>query len=194
TDQDGAVVSGETVNFEITNDPIGVNEEGTVTPSDVSDTSGLAEATVTVGGKEGIYTIKASLASDDTKFVEFTITAEEEVTGPQPTTLVITGGQNQVTVLGDTIATSLEVVVIDDIGEPMNGITVTFEEETIPDGAVSGSFFTPDGINVNQATTFNNRAYMDYSLGDKQGDYLINAYLANYPAVDSVVFTISGEL
>lgn len=194
TDQDGAVVSGETVNFEITNDPIGVNEEGTVTPSDVSDASGLAEATVTVGDKEGIYTIKASLASDDTKFVEFTITAEEEVTGPQPTTLVITGGQNQVTVLGDTIATSLEVVVIDDIGEPMNGITVTFEEETIPNGAVSGSFFTPDGINVNQATTFNNRAYMDYSLGDKQGDYLIKAYLANYPAVDSVVFTISGEL
>lgn len=194
TDQDGAVVSGETVNFEITNDPIGVNEEGTVTPSDVSDASGLAEAIVTVGDKEGVYTVKATLASDDTKFVEFTITAEEAVTGPQPTSLVITGGQNQVTMLGDTIATSLEVVVIDDIGEPMNGITVTFEEETIPDGAISGSFFTPDGINVNQATTFNNRAYMDYSLGDKQGDYLIKAYLTNYPDVDSVVFTISGEL
>ncbi|MEQ8447863.1 MAG: hypothetical protein RH805_00025 [Balneola sp.] len=84
--------------------------------------------------------------------MEFSISAEEELSGPQPTSLVITGGQNQLTVLGDTIATSLEVVVIDDIGETMNGIKVTFEEETIPNGAVSGSFFTPDGINVNQAT------------------------------------------
>jgi hypothetical protein len=192
TDQNGAVVSGETVNFEITNDPIGVNVLGTVTSSSVTNMSGLAEATVTVGDKEGIYTVKATLASDDTKFVEFTITAEEA--GPQPTTLVITGGQNQVTVLGDTIATSLEVVVIDDIGEPMNGITVTFEEESIPDGAVSGSFFTPDGINVNQAATFNNRAYMDYSLGDKAGDYVIKAYLQSHLNVDSVLFTISGEL
>lgn len=194
TNQNDEVVSGETVNFEITNDPIGVNEEGTVTPSDVSDASGLAEATVTVGDKEGDYTIKASLASDDTKFVEFTITAEEVVSGPQPTTLIIAGGQNQITVLGDTIARSMEIVVLDDIGEPMNGITVTFEEESIPDGAVSGSFFTPDGIKVNQATTFNNRAYMDYSLGDKEGNYLIKAYLENYSSVDSVVFTISGEL
>jgi len=194
TDQDGEVVSNETVSFEITNDPIGVNEEGTVTPSDVSDESGLAEAIVTVGDKEGVYIVKATLASDDTKFVEFTITAEKAVTGPQPSTLVIAGGQGQTTFLGDTIANSLEIVVIDDIGEPMNGITVTFEEQSIPEGAISGSFFTPDGINVNQATTFNNRAYMNYSLGDKQGDYIIKAYLQSHPSVDSVLFTISGEL
>ncbi len=194
TDQDGGLVNGETVNFEITNDPIGVDIEAMVTPSAVSNSSGLAEAIVTVGDKEGAYTIKATLASDSTKFVEFTINAEEEVTGPQPTTLVIAGGQNQVTVLGDTIASSMEIIVLDEIGEPMNGITVTFEELSIPEAAASGKFFTPDGINVNQATMLNNRAYMDYSLGDKQGDYLLKAFLESFPAVDSVVFTISGEL
>lgn len=192
TNQNGEVVSGETVNFEITNDPIGVNVLGTVTSSSVTNASGLAEAIVTLGDKVGMYTIKASLASDEVKFVEFSITAEE--LGPQPERLVISGVQNKTAVLGDTIATSMEIIVISDIGEPMNGIAVTFEEMGIPDGAVSGSFFTPDGINVNQATTFNNRAYMDYSLGDKEGDYLIKAFLGNYPAVDSVVFTISGEL
>ena len=192
TNQSGEVVSGETVNFEITDDPIGVNQLGTVTSSAVTNASGLAEATVTVGDKAGIYTVKATLASDVNKFVEFSITAE--AAGPQPATLVISGGQNKVAVLGDTISTSMEIIVISDIGEPMNGITVTFEEIGIPDGAVSGSFFTPDGININHATTFNNRAYMDYSLGDKEGDYLIKAFLENHSSVDSVVFTISGEL
>ncbi|GAB5409930.1 MAG: hypothetical protein BalsKO_22950 [Balneolaceae bacterium] len=194
TNQDDELVSGEAVNFAITNDPIGVNEEGTVTASSVSNSSGLAEATVTVGDKEGTYTIKATLASDESKFVEFTINAEAEVTGPQPTTLVIAGGQNQITVLGDTIASSFEIIVLDDIGEPMNGITVTFEEQSIPEDASSGKFFSPDGISTNQAVTFNNRAYMDYSTGNAQGDYLIKAFLGNFPSVDSVVFTVSGEL
>ncbi len=194
TDQDGLAASGVTVNFDISDDPIGVSEEATVTPSATTNASGFAQATVTLGDVEGVYTVKATLASDDAKFVEFSIIAEEVVTGPQPATLVIAGGQNQVAVLGDTVARSLEIVVIDDIGEPMNGITVTFEESSIPDGAIGGSFFTPDGININKASTFNNRAYMDYSLGDTQGDYIIKAYLESHSAVDPVFFTISGEL
>ncbi len=119
---------------------------------------------------------------------------DTSVTPDPELSIIIAGGQNQVTVLGDTIANSLEVIVLDGIGEPVNGITVTFEELSIPDGAEQGAFFTPDGINTNLATTFNNRAYMDYSLGDTQGDYLIKAFLADYPSVDPVTFTITGEL
>lgn len=194
TDNNANLVAEETVNFEFIETPTGVSQAGSVTATASTNVSGLAQASVSVGDVAGAYKIKATLSSDTSKSVIFTVNAQEVITGPQPTTLVISGSQNKVAILGDTIATSMEIIVIDDIGEPMNGIIVTFEELTIPDGAVSGKFFTPDGINVNQASTFNNRAYMDYSLGDKQGDYLVKAFLANYPAVDSVVFTISGEL
>tara|TARA_R110000868_G_scaffold259361_6_gene517371 strand:- start:18433 stop:24132 length:5700 start_codon:yes stop_codon:yes gene_type:complete len=192
-DESDTGVSGKTVLFRFLEVPEGATGFGGLISSVVSDINGNAETGATVGNVPGNYVVKASLQSDTTEFVTFTINVEEP-SGPQPTTLVIAGGQNQITLLGDTIATSLEIVVIDDIGEPMNGITVTFEEMGIPDGAVSGKFFTPDGININKAATFNNRAYMDYSLGDTPGDYLIKAFLADYPSVDSVVFTISGEL
>lgn len=193
TDDDGNAAEGQTVDFNFSSIPDGATGYGGLTSPVDTDANGQAGTSANVGNLAGNYLVKAQIADDNDTFVTFTITAEEP-TGPQPATLVITGGNNQTTVLGDTIANPLEIVVIDDIGEPMNGITVTFEETQIPDGAVSGSFFTIDGISVNQSATFNNRAYMNYTTGDVAGNYLIKAYLADYPAVDSVVFTISGEL
>ncbi len=193
TDSEGNPASGQSVNFNFSSIPDGATGQGGLTSPVLSDENGFASTGANVGNVAGIYTVEASLDADSETKVAFTITAEEP-TGPQPATLVIAGGNNQSVVLGDTIANPFEIVVIDDIGEPMNGITVTFEESEIPAGAISGSFFTIDGIAVNQSATFNNRAYMNYTPGDIEGTYSIKAFLADYPAVDSVVFTVNGEL
>lgn len=193
TDSDGNPASDQLVNFSFDSVPDGANGQGGLSETVNTDENGLASSGANVGNIAGTYTVKAQLSADADASVTFTITAEEP-TGPQPATLVIAGGNGQTTVLGDTIANPLEIVVIDDIGEPMNGITVTFEEDQIPEGAASGSFFTVDGIATNQSVTANNRAYMNYVAGDVAGDYLIKAFLVDYTLVDSVVFTINGEL
>lgn len=193
-DQDNAVLENETVLFRVYSQPKGTSTSATITPSVITNNDGIAAANAVLGNTAGIYNFKAMLESDTTKFLYFAATAQEEQTGPVPTTLVIAGGNGQTEFLGDTISNSFEIVIIDDIGEPMNGINVTFEEISKPDGAVSGEFFTPDGIQTNIAATFNNRAYMDYSIGDKEGDYAVKAFLADYPAVDSVVFNVTGLL
>ncbi len=174
--------------------PTATTISATITASAVTNELGIAEASVTLGNMAGTYEFKAMLESDTTKFVVFSATAKEKVTGPVPKTLIISGGQNQTEFLGDTISTSFEIIIMDKIGEPMNGIDVTFEEIGKPDGAASGKFFTPDGIQTNIAGTFNNRAYMKYSIGDKVGDYTVKAFLADYPEVDSVVFNATGLL
>ncbi len=194
TDDNANLIENEEVKFRIIQEPKGIGASGSVTSSALTNSAGLAQAVATTGDTQGEYHIKAMITSDTTKFVTFIVNAEEEQTGPQPTTLVITGGQSQTAYLGDTVATNFELTLIDDVGEPMNGLTVTFEELSIPEGAVSGKFFTPDGITINKAGIFNNRAKMSYSVGDKVGEYKIKAYLAEYPAVDSVVFTVIGEL
>ncbi|MFA5668768.1 MAG: FG-GAP-like repeat-containing protein [Balneolaceae bacterium] len=187
-------VENEEVIFRIVEVPDGAGSSGTVTNSDITNSVGVARAFVTAGDVQGEYHIKAMIASDTTKFVTFILNAEEEQTGPQPTTLVITDGQSQSAYLGDTVSTNFELTLLDNNGNSMNGLVVTFEEISKPEGAASGRFFTPDGITVNQAGIFNNRAKMSYSVGDKAGEYKIKAYLAEYPGVDSVVFVVTGEL
>lgn len=194
TDENQAVVENETVLFRVLLQPKNTTTSAVITPSASTNSLGVASANVMLGNSTGNYEFKAMIESDTTKFVVFTATASEVQTGPIPTTLVISGGQNQTEFLGDTISTSFEIIIIDNIGEPMNGINVTFEEIEKPDGAVSGKFFTPDGIQTNVAATFNNRAYMNYSLGDKAGSYSVKAFLVDYPEVDSVVFNITGLL
>ena len=112
---------------------------------------------------------------------------------PVPTTLSLVSGDAQTVLPSDTITIPFEVLVSDQNGNPIDLITVRFEEMSIPDGANSGMFFTPDGIKLNVASTFDGIARMNYISGDQPGEYHIKAWLPEYSAVDSVIFVVNAQ-
>lgn len=73
-------VSGEDVQFKLTQQPSNVSIDAQVTAQTTTDTVGVAWALATAGNAPGLYSIQASLKSDSSKFVTFSLFVEEEDT------------------------------------------------------------------------------------------------------------------
>jgi hypothetical protein len=123
-DQFGAAISGVQVSF-------GGTGGMTVSPTLVNtDASGNASATVTFGTTIGADTVSAFVASLQDG-VEFLFTANP---GP-PTSLVIVGGNNQLSRAGSLLINALLVEVEDQYANPVSGATM--------DWTTTGGTLTP---------------------------------------------------
>lgn len=80
TDENANLISGEIVNFSIASEPVDATISGSVAATGTSNEAGLAQAFMKTGNAPGIYKIRAELASDTSKFVIFTTTAEDTTT------------------------------------------------------------------------------------------------------------------
>jgi hypothetical protein len=85
TDDNATAVEGEAVNFKITEQPFNVSISASVTQQTSTDTAGIAWALFTAGDASGIYKVRASLASDSSKFVQFSLFVNEEDTAEDQT-------------------------------------------------------------------------------------------------------------
>ncbi len=85
TDEDISPVEGEAVKFEITEQPLSVSISASVTQQTYTDTAGIAWALFTAGDASGIYKVQATLVSDTSRFVQFSLFVNEEDTAADQT-------------------------------------------------------------------------------------------------------------
>ncbi|HEV8598158.1 MAG TPA: hypothetical protein VGQ69_02250 [Gemmatimonadales bacterium] len=116
SDEAGLPVVGVTVHWQVT------SGGGSVNPAEsVTDASGQASTTWRLGGTLGVGTVTASLGGSAS--VLFSATA---TTAP-PANLVAVSGNGQTGAVGTQLGQPLVVRVTDAVGNPKDGVVVTFE-------------------------------------------------------------------
>ena len=169
-DQNSAVLSGVTVSFSVT------PSSGVLTPTSATTGSdGQASTTLQLGGTAGTYTVTASV-SGITQQATFTTTATEP---PRAATLEQGSGDGQTGETGHHLTDPLIVTVLDQYGNPLSGVTVSFSV-TPTDGVLSPASVDTDSDG--EASTL-------LQLGGTVGEYIVTA---NVPGVSSVTFTATA--
>ena len=171
-DQNGAAMSGVTVNFSVS--PSGTLSATTAT----TGTNGEASTTLTLGSTAGTYTVTASVTGI-TRTVSFTATAEA---APKvATTLESVSGDGQSAQVGTQLSSAFIVRVLDQDDAAMSGVTVNFSVSPS-----SGS------LSATTATTgTNGQASTSLTLGSTTGTYTVTASVAGIES--SVSFTATAE-
>ena len=169
-DQNSAVLSGVTVSFSVTPSSGVLNPASATTGSD-----GQASTTLQLGSTAGTYTVTASV-SGITQQATFTATATEP---PRAATLEQGSGDGQSGETGHHLTDPLIVAVLDQYGNPLSGVTVSFSVSPT-DGVLSPASVDTDSDG--QVSTL-------LQLGDTVGEYIVTA---SVPGVSSVTFTATA--
>ena len=167
-DDRGRPFEGAVVTFNI--------EEGTGSLSALSDTtsiSGVAQTIFSFGDSIGTSNIIASLqGTDSPASVKFTANAV-------PPTIEIVRGNDQYGDPGDILPDPLQVKVVNNRNEPINGIIVNFKI-LLGNGSLSALSDTTNSLGIAQTTL---------TLGDSVGITEISAELQGMESIDIVTFT-----
>ncbi len=128
---------------------------GTITPSSVTNGSGDATATWTLGSATGAQTASASASGLAGSPVGFTATA----TAGAATQITLNAGNGQTAAVNSTVAIAPSVKVADAFGNGVSGVSVTFAA-TVGGGSVTGGAATtgPGGIATVGSWTLGNTA------------------------------------
>jgi len=151
--------------------------DGAVTPTTgTTDAEGYASAEWTLGSEPGPNAVEAQVP--DVGSVVFTAT----VTGtPGTGSIELVAGDNQQAPVGTQVPTAPSVRVRDAAGNPVEGVTVTFQV-TGGGGEVTPGQQTTDGNGI---------ARVEWKLGDSPGTNTLEAR-ADQVAGSPVVFTAEG--
>ena len=185
-DQNGDAMAGVSVSFSVT-------PSGTVNPSNATTGSnGQTETRLTLGSTSGTYTVTASVAGI-TQAVSFTATATPPAQQPvtstattttPPVTLTATtlesvSGSGQSALAGSAIGSPFVVRVLDQNGDAMAGVSVSFS--VTPSGAVNPS---------NATTGSNGQTETRLTLGSTPGTYTVTARVSGI--TQTVTFTATA--
>ena len=166
-DQNGSAFAGAIVTFQV------ASGDGTLSvETAVTDTSGRAASTLTLGADPGTNTVRATVAGLEP--VVFT------ATGLGPRTLAKVSGDGQQEAAGAALAEPFVVSVLDQNGSAFPGATVNFAV-TSGDGTLSATTATTDE---------NGRASTTLTLG---GDPVTNTVEVTVAGLDPVTFTATAE-
>jgi hypothetical protein len=171
-DQYGNPLVGVAVSFAIT------AGSGTLgAPSAVTNSSGQAQVTLTLGTTAGTVTVSATISGVATPAV-FTETATP---GP-PAALTYVSGNNQTGVGGGTLQNPLVVKVTDQYANPIQGITVLFAVVSGA-GSLSASSVLTDASGQAQVT---------WKLGGIGVEHAVHASSGTLPVVTFTATAITG--
>ncbi|MEQ1698383.1 MAG: Ig-like domain-containing protein, partial [Hyphomicrobiaceae bacterium] len=133
-DASGNIIPGASVTFNAPVTAAKVTFAGGLTSvTVVTDSSGNATSTVaTATGATGSVTVSARV-NNTTPSVNFTLTN----TGAVPGSVSAQSGSAQTTVVNTNFTTTLQARVLNTLGNPSSGVTVTF---TVPSSGASGTF------------------------------------------------------
>lgn len=129
-DSGGSPVSGISVSFSITSTPNGATSAALSTQSVLTDASGLAQTTLTLGDLAGSYTVAATNAQLLGSPITFTSTANAAAFDH----LEIFAGNSQTDTVGQTLPFKLMVKAVDAFNNPIQGLTINWQ--TPSDGSV----------------------------------------------------------
>ncbi len=141
---------------------------GTFTPNPaITNSSGEASTTYTLSTVAKIVTVTGSNGSVSDK------TNEQGLAGP-PSKLTILSGNNQTALPDKPLAKKLAVLLTDQYGNDISGVTVTFT-----DNGAGGTFSTTSPV-----TGTNGQASTGYTTGSKAGAVTISASTSTLGPVD----------
>ena len=159
-DRFGNPVKGAIVRFRISFKPEGAKGVRISPDEEETDQSGYAETLITLGTKPGRYTVRAELADDPSKFVEFEIKAD-----PYPKRIVIIEPEGDLPELNPGGTVQVKVKVTDRFDNPVPGERVSL----MPSEA--GANFNP----LEPITDQNGIASSTLTLWRRAGTYRIIA-------------------
>ena len=171
-DQFGNGVPGVTVTW-------GVSGGGSITPSSVTNSSGIASATRVFGTAAGPQGASASVAGLIGSPVSFAATA----THGAATAIVKSAGDNQSATAGATVGIPPAAQVTDQYGNPVPGIAVTFAVTAGGGNVAPTSSITTDALG--------NATVVSWTLGPSSGTNN-NTLTASASGLTSVGFLASG--
>jgi uncharacterized GH25 family protein len=193
----GVPVSGATVTFTApSSGASGTFSNGTTTESDVTDSNGHAtSSTFTANATTGSYPVTATLSGNSTQLT-FTLI------NLAPAGVFATGGTPQRASVSGAFGSPLVATVVDNLGNPMSGISVTF---AAPNSGASGTF-SNHATSETDITDANGHATSIFTANATSGGYNVTAtsgtlapgnfVLSNTPSgitLTSYVFYLSGQ-
>lgn len=162
----GNPVVGQSVTFAADSIPLGATGQ-LVTPSSVTtDATGLATAFVKLGDKVGTYKFTASSAGLAGSPVAFRLNA----TAGAARTMLLVAGDGQVKSIGVQLDSAFVLRIVDQGGNPVQGVSVQFTLDSSPNGATGQSL-----VILNQVTDAQGFASAILTLGAKIGTYAVTA-------------------
>lgn len=156
------------------------------TQSSVTDNTGRASTSLTLGNKVGAYTVLAASPDLANSPIQF---AARAIPGAA-VALVQTSGDGQSERINTTLANPFVVSVFDVGGNPVPDVAISFAVETIPVGA------TGQSLSVSSAITDSiGKASARLTLGNKVGPYRVTATsgtLTGSPVMFSATATVGA--
>jgi uncharacterized RmlC-like cupin family protein len=162
----GVPVAGQQVTFAIDSLPTGATGQ-TVSPTVVTtDTSGRAAAFVTLGTKSGVYRLTATSDGLVGNPVVFRVRA----TTGAARSIIAVAGNDQAKIVSGTLDSAFVARVVDEFGNPVAGVPVTFSIDSIPTGSTGVKLLVR-----NSMTDELGQAAAVLTLGTKAGVYVVSA-------------------
>ncbi|MCX6132220.1 MAG: FG-GAP-like repeat-containing protein [Ignavibacteriales bacterium] len=184
TDQGGNPVSGVGVTFAISSAPTGASGQSLSIVNAITNSVGQVSSVLTVGGKKGTYTVTATSSGLSGSPITFTATAG----GGAATTIALTSGNNQSAQIGLGIPNPFVVTIVDQGGNGVSGVNVSYAITSVPTGAAGQSLSTSSAV-----TNANGQSSTILTLGNKTGAYVVTAASAGL-AGNPVLFTATATI
>jgi hypothetical protein len=170
TDAYGSPVKNTAITFAIAGSPSGAVGQKLSKINTVTDELGQANTILTLGDKEGKYTVTAASPFIGGSLVTFNATGIKPAPILVATTLGLTSGNNQIGVATASLAQPYTVTVHDQFGAPMSGVQVKFALSGSPLGSVGQQL-----VDTLVTTNTNGQAQTTLRLGTKVGQYTVTA-------------------
>ncbi len=172
-------VSGVTVTFNKPGSGASGNFAGGINTA-VTNASGVATAAVfTANGTAGAYTVSATVAGV-VSGADFSLTNSA---GP-PASITATAGTPQSALVNAPFATNMQVRVLDAVGNPASGLTVTF---TKPATGASGNF--AGGVNTATTNATGFATAPVFTANSTAGSYTVSANVSGLMATATFSLT-----
>ena len=193
TDSFGNLVSGATVTY--TGPTTGPGISQTVTAQSVA---GIASTPVTANASiGGPYTVKASVGTSSN--AQFSLTNQ----APAPAAIAVSLGSGQTTTIYNAFPTNPAALVTDAGGNPLGGVTVTFQVAFNGSTGAGGSFVTGNSTTavtnssgIATASTLVANGVGTTTLGGNTfngAGFTVSASIATSPGITAATFSLTNE-
>ena len=177
-------VPGVLVEFSIDSIPGGATGQKLTILNAITDNEGQASALLTLGSKVGVYVVEASAQSLSGSPVRFTARA----TSAAAAAVLMTSGNDQTGGILTQLLAPFVASVVDIGGNPVQGASVQFAIDSIPNGASGQSLRV-----LSSTTDENGQVAAVLTLGNREGRYSVTASSKGL-IVSSIRFTATATV